>query len=232
MAAIGKGLAIFWLLIYLFYNSLWAGVLFSPGLLLFYKKWKKDCLRKKEHEFRLQFGEALKTFMTALNVGYSVENAIRTIPKEMKLLLGENAIIIREFSYIIRQLDMNITVEKAFLEFAERVNIEELYNFATVFSILKRSGGDMIQALKNTIGKICTAMEVQREIETMIAAKRMEFKVMTVIPLGIIVYMKISFPEFMSVLYRSIAGSFVMTGCLFSYVGAWYLGEKILEIEV
>lgn len=73
---------------------------------------------------------------------------------------------------------------------------------------------------------------VQREIETMIAAKRMEFKVMTVIPLGIIVYMKISFPEFMSVLYRSIAGSFVMTGCLFSYVGAWYLGEKILEIEV
>lgn len=220
------------MLIYLFYNSLWAGFFCSPGLIFFYKKWKRACLKKKEQEFRFQFGEALKTFVTALNVGYSVENAVRTIPKEMKLLLGEDAVIIREFSYIIRQLDMNVTVEKAFLEFAERVNAEELHNFVTVFSILKRSGGDMIQALKNTIGKICTAMEVQREIETMIAAKRMEFKVMTVIPLGIIVYMKISFPEFMSVLYGSFGGSLVMTGCLFSYVGAWYIGEKILEIEV
>lgn len=66
----------------------------------------------------------------------------------------------------------------------------------------------------------------------MIAAKKMEFQIMTMIPLGIIVYMKISFPEFMSVLYGSVAGVVVMSGCLAIYIGAWYLGKRMLEIEV
>lgn len=200
--------------------------------ILYYRNWKKECIQKKEQEFRIQFGEALQTLVTALNIGYSIENAIRAVPKEVKPLLGKDAVIIREFSYMIRQLDMNVTAEKAFHEFAERVKSEELWNFVTVFTILKRSGGDMIHVLRGTIGQIVVGMEVKREIETMIAAKKMEFKVMTMIPLGIIVYMKVSFPEFMSVLYKSTGGIMVMTGCLFLYIGAWYLGKRMLEIEV
>ena len=232
MVAAIKGIGIFGLLIYLFYNAVLAGGILSPCLIFYYKNWKREYVRKKEQEFRMQYGEALKAFMTALNVGYSVENAIRTIPKEMKLLFGNDAVIIREFSYMIRQLEMNVTVEKAFYEFAGRVKSEELYSFVTVFTTLKRSGGDMIQVLKNTIDKICTGMEVKQEIETMIAAKKMEFQIMTMIPLGIIVYMKISFPEFMSVLYGSVAGVVVMSGCLAIYIGAWYFGKRMLEIEV
>ena len=232
MIAVCKGIGIFVLLIYLFYNSVIAGIILSPCLCIYYINWKREYIRKKEQEFRQQFGEALKAFMTALNVGYSVENAIRSIPKEMKLLFGNKAVIIREFSYMIRQLEMNVTAERAFREFAGRVKSEEVYSFVTVFTTLKRSGGDMIQVLKHTIDKICTSMEVKREIETMIAAKKMEFRIMTMIPLGIIVYMKISFPEFMSVLYRSTVGVVVMSGCLLIYIGAWYLGKRMLEIEV
>lgn len=231
MAAV-RGIIVFLFLIYLFYHSFWATVVLSPGLLLYYRSWKRECLKKKEQEFRIQFGEALKVLLTALNIGYSMENAIRTIPKEMKTLLGKDAVIIREFSYMIRQLDMNVTAEKAFQDFSARAKSEELQNFVTVFSILKRSGGDMIRVLKTTIENICTSMEMKREIETMIAAKKMEFKVMTIIPLGIIVYMKVSFPEFMSVLYGSTTGTMVMTGCLALYAGAWYLGKRMLEIEV
>ena len=220
------------MLIYLFYHSVIAGIILSPCLILYYTNWKKEYIRKKEQEFRQQFGEALKAFMTALNVGYSVENAIRSIPKEMKLLFGNDAVIIREFSYMIRQLEMNVTAERALREFAGRVKSEEVYSFVTVFTTLKRSGGYMIQVLKHTIDKICVSMEVKREIETMIAAKKMEFRIMTMIPLGIIVYMKISFTEFMSVLYGSTVGVVVMSVCLLIYTGAWYLGKRMLEIEV
>lgn len=220
------------MLLYLFYNSPWVGILFSPVLMFYYRSWMQECIKKKEQEFRIQFGEALKTLVTALNIGYSVENAIRAVPKEMKPLFGKDAVIIREFSYMIRQLDMNVTAERAFWELSERIKNEELLNFVTVFTTLKRSGGDMLYVLRGTIDKIYTGMEVKREIETMIAAKKMEFKVMTMIPLGIIVYMKVSFPEFMSVLYKSAVGMTIMTGCLFLYVGAWYFGKRMLEIEV
>ena len=53
------------MLIYLFYHSLIAGIILSPCLILYYTNWKKEYIRKKEQEFRQQFGEALKAFMTA-----------------------------------------------------------------------------------------------------------------------------------------------------------------------
>lgn len=189
-------------------------------------------MQTKENEFRIQFCEALRVFVTALSVGYSVENAIREVPKEMRLLFGERAVIIREFSYMIRQLEMNVTAEQTLRELACRVKIEEVSNFVTVFTVLKRGGGDMIQVLKNTIEKICMRMDVKQEIETMIAAKKMEFRIMTMIPIGIIVYMKLSFPEFMEVLYDNAGGMSIMSLCLGIYTAAWYMGKRMLEIEV
>ena len=75
-------------------------------------------------------------------------------------------------------------------------------------------------------------MDVKQEIETMIAAKKMEFRIMTMIPIGIIVYMKLSFPEFMEVLYDNAGGMLIMSLCLGIYTAAWYMGKRMLEIEV
>lgn len=70
------------------------------------------------------------------------------------------------------------------------------------------------------------------EIETMLAARKYEFKVMAVIPFVMIAYMKFSFPEFMKILYGNPTGIGVMTACLAIYFGAYLLGEKIVNIEV
>ena len=74
--------------------------------------------------------------------------------------------------------------------------------------------------------------EVKREIDTVIAAKKMEFQIMSVIPLGIIGYMRLSFPEFMAGLYGNLPGAAFMSICLGAYIAAWRLGCKIVEIEV
>ena len=91
----------------------------------------------------------------------------------------------------------------------------------------------MIAVLKQTIETICMKLEVQQEIYTIrIVAKQMEFKIMSAIPMGIIVYLKVSFPGFLSVLYGSAVGKIVMTVCLIIYFVAYQWGRKILEIEV
>jgi tight adherence protein B len=55
---------------------------------------------------------------------------------------------------------------------------------------------------------------------------------MTMIPLGMVLYMKISFPEFLDVLYGNIAGVIIMSICLLVYVVAYEMGRRIVEIEV
>ena len=73
---------------------------------------------------------------------------------------------------------------------------------------------------------------VSREIEVAISAKRLEQKVMNVIPIVLLAYMKITSAEYMSVLYGNIVGIVFMCFCLVGYVGAIYLAEQILAIKV
>ena len=101
-----------------------------------------------------------------------------------------------------------------------------------IVNVAKRSGGDSISILKNAIKHMRERAEIQQEIETMIAARKLEFRIMTWIPFGIIAYMRITFPEFMSVLYGNLFGKCFMSICLAVYFSAWKLGQGIVEIEV
>ena len=66
----------------------------------------------------------------------------------------------------------------------------------------------------------------------MMAAKKLEFKIMCAIPFAMICYLKLSFPSFMQVLYGNVLGVVIMTICLLVYVIAFEMGKKIVEIEV
>ena len=122
--------------------------------------------------------------------------------------------------------------EQIFEDFAKRVRLEDVRNFANVFAAAKRSGGDMIAIIQNTVNQIGDKIDVRREIDTILAAKRYEFKVMAVIPYVIIAYMLLSFPEFMDCLYGNMIGTGVMSVCLLVYLAAYAFGVRLVKIEV
>lgn len=227
-----QGILLTGLLSYLFYGTILWTIFISPYLIWFMKSWREKYIKKKKQEFQLQFKEAIQAMSTALRVGYSVENAVREADKELKRMYRPDAKILREFQYMIHQLDMNITLENILRDFAVRVEDREVQTFVTVFAMAKRSGGDMIGIIRGAISQISEKIDVQREIAVMISEKRLEFRVMSVIPVCMILYMKLSFPDFMDVLYGNAAGVLIMTICLLVYVGAYEVGRRMIEIEV
>lgn len=226
------GIALGVFFVYLFYRTYKA---FFIGLIIFVyymREWERECMEKKKAQFREQFKDAMQSIAVALKVGYSVENAIRETRKELEQTYGRETVVIKEFLYMEHKLDMNLTAEQTVSEFAEKVKQEDAEQFATVFAIAKRSGGNMIATLEKAIERICEKAETEKEIATLISAKRLEFRVMSMIPLGMIFYMNFSFPEFLAVLYGTTAGTAVMTICLLIYGGAYILGRRMIEIEV
>lgn len=217
---------------WLFYNT-WIAVV--PLILVgiwYWHEWREECCKKKEQIFREQFQNGIQILASLLKAGYSVENAIRETEKDLRPLYPEKSRIRSEFGRMIRELDMNLTAEQVLKAFAERIDQEDVHNFVTVFSAAKRTGGDSISILKETVRIIGGKIETEREIQTVLAAKRLEFQVMCVIPLGMIAYMRMAFPEFLEILYGSIPGSILMTGCLGVYMFAYRLGKRIIKIEV
>ena len=55
---------------------------------------------------------------------------------------------------------------------------------------------------------------------------------MNLIPLIMILYIKITSPDLMEIMYDSLIGRVIMTGCLLVYGIAFYMGRKMVEIEM
>lgn len=231
--AVVKGNLLLLILAYLFYHSPTAYiVLFLPGNLLYLRQWLNGMSRKKEQAFQIQFRDAMQALADALKVGYAVENAVQEAGKSLSMLYPKDCRICREFRHMANELQMNRPVEQVFREMADRTEQEDVEAMTAVLVTAKKNGGDLVQILRQTIRQLCEKVEVRREIEVLCASRRLEFRVMCGIPAGMIAYMKLSFPEFMSVLYGNPFGVVFMSACFGVYAAAYVLGEKLTEIKV
>ena len=217
---------------WLFYRVFWSFlILWLPGVWI-YRYLVNEKIEHKKSVFLLQFREMTECIAQALNVGYSAENSFKEAVKEMQILHPGNSMIGEELTYIVRKIKLQIPLEQILEEFARRVELEDVRNFATVFAAAKKSGGDMIAIIQNTSVQISEKIDVKREIDIILAAKKYEFRIMCIIPYVMILYMQFSFPDFMEVLYGNAIGIGVMTVCLVIYGGACVLGLKLISIDV
>jgi tight adherence protein B len=66
----------------------------------------------------------------------------------------------------------------------------------------------------------------------MIAARKYEQKIMSLMPGGMILYLRLTFRGFVENIYGNPVGAGVMTVCLCVYACAFFLGRKLTEIRV
>ena len=220
-----EGTAVCAVTAYVFYRSFLAFVLMLPAGML------ELCRRKKE-ELRLQFKEAIQIVASALAAGYSVENAFIASVRDLEEQYGKEGMITREFSYLASQLKMNRTVEALLSSFAKRSGLDEVENFSVIFTVSKRSRGELASVVHHVVHVISDRIQVREEILTMTAEKQFEQRIMNLMPYLIVLYVDLSSPGFFSQMYETAVGRVVMTGCLVVYLLAWRVSGKILQIEV
>ncbi len=219
-------------ILYLFYKTIWMIFFLVPLLGPYLQEWKRKRELQLKKEFEIQFRDYLQSLSTSLKTGYALENAMREARKELSKQYDPDTRIMKDTLRMERLLQMNKTVEEAWIQWQEALDIEILNQFVTVFIMAKRTGGDSVEIIRRSIQNMCERMEINQDIEVLLTAKRFEFQVMSIIPLGILVYMKLSFPEFMGVLYGNALGVIVMTVCLGVYIVAYVWGKKIVDIKI
>ena len=229
---LAEGLAILLVIAQVFYKSFAAVLFMTPLLIPIIRRAKARRRERLGSELLNEFKEMAASVLTALKAGYSAENAMLEALGEMEFLYGPKAPICRELLIIRGGLENHIPLESLLDDFAARSGIEEIREFADVFAIAKRSGGNMTEILMRTIRIIQSRIEVENEIGVLLSAKKMEQKIMDVVPFVIIIYIGTTSRGFFDVLYHNVAGIIIMTACLGVYAAAYLLSEKIVQIRV
>ena len=217
---------------WILYQSFFGMLLFIVIFPLYRKSYKEKQKELRKQKLLLEFKEAMQSVSVSLLSGYSIENAWQEAELEMIELYGTQGYIAKEIKLMNGKVQMNQSIEELLYQFALRSSCEEILEFAEIFRFAKRSGGNFAKIIQNTMFHIGEKIETEREIQIMIAGKKMEQKIMNIVPSVLLVYLNLTSEEFLAPLYGNILGIGVMTIAFFAYLGAVLLAQKITNIKL
>ena len=223
---IGTGVAVG----YVFFDSWTAAVILSLIL-----AWKiqapfREYLRKKRlKKLLLEFKDLLETLTASYSAGQTTAKAFGDAKNEMSELFGEDADIVQELTMIQAGLQHNYNIEDLLLNFAKRCGLEDVESFANVFEVCNRKGGNLKQIVGETRSVINDKIEIEMEIQTMVAASKNELNIMMVMPFLIMISMR-GLGESMS--GNSFLNLIVKFTALAIFAIAYWIGNKMVQIKL
>lgn len=217
---------------YLFYEDPFVLLFMCPLPFFFMKLQEKRMIKRRKRELNYQFKDALVSLSVAIRAGYSPENAVNACSKDLESIYPAGTDIVEEFHYMQSRIRVSVPADELFRDLGRRSRVEDIENFASVLSVCRRMGGDMSAVIQKCAGMVADKIDVHREIETSIASKKAEQNIMSIMPAGIIMYIKLACPGFLDKMYGNAFGVTAMTVCLIIYAAAFFLGRKIVDIEV
>ena len=216
----------------LFYSHLLmaaGGVVIGAVAFLWFRK--RSLCEKRKWQLMVEFRDALASMIAALSAGYSMENAVGEALRDLTLLYGEERIILRELRDIRSRIELGVPLDELFYDLGVRSGVSDIVVFSQVYTTARRSGGNLVKVMKRTADAINEKTDIEREVRTMIAGKRLESLCMMVIPLMIIVYLRVFSPGFLNPLYHGMMGRLFMTFALGVYLAAVWWSRRIMNIR-
>lgn len=225
--------AVLFMVGYVFYQHVILSGIFALGGVFYPKMRKKQIIASRKNKLNLQFKDMLYSLSSAVGAGNSVEKALSVCLDDMRQQYNDpNAFIIKELELMVNRIGMNRTIEEVLNDFAERSHLEDIQTFANIFEIAKRTGGNLIEIIRNTTQIIADKIETQTEIETMISGQQVEQKVLTVLPIGLVFFMTKTSGDFMEPIFTTFIGRVVATFALVIILIGTLWSKKIADIKI
>lgn len=197
---------------------------------IFLPQIEKSLKDKRDKKLQKQFLDLLETLQVSLTAGNTVNDSFSNAHRDMQNQYSESDMIIQELAEITNGLSNGLTLEEMLLNFGERSNNEDILNFSNVMSNCYRLGGNFKDVVRKTSGIINDKIAISQEIATKISSNKMQLNVMSIMPIVLVAMLKVSSTSFAENL-ASFLGVFVTTIAVGIFVGAYFWGQKIINIR-
>lgn len=191
--------------------------------------YKNMQLNKRKRRLLLQFRDMLESVSSSVGSGRNVNDAFIGAYNDLYAQYGEGAEIVNELGIIKMGINNNISIEAMLQDFAKRSHEENIQNFADVFSVANRRGGNLRQIIFETKNVINDKIMVEQDIQTVISGKKNELNIMMLLPLIVVNQTK----AFQNGGTQDMVFSLIIKLIAFAmFVAAYILGRHMMKIEV
>lgn len=205
-----------------------AGLILSViGLAIVPRLYKKRRLRKVRNDFVNQLGYASDAMVNAMVGGSTKLEAFEYTARQMK---GE---VSSEFEKIAEDIRSNIGLDVALEKMAERVDMEEVYDFADSLSLLHEAeGGEKAISLLRSASKFIKEKSLIREkVAAYTSNIRFGYITAMIVVLFIAVFLYSIMPEYRWVYSRPEGKIVALAAMLIIGFGYWMVRNMIKNSE-
>ena len=227
-AALGAGAGVLVMTLF-FKNPIMMLIGGCTGALLMPICGTKQKEKKVRKELSLEFRDALYGLVVSLRAGRSLEGAFEASLEDMSP--ASLPLLYEEWKTICGRIRIGVPAETALTDLARRSGIEEIRSFARSVEISKKAEGNITRILTNTIQILNDRIETRNQIRLMLSKKRMEQRIMTLAPAGIIGMLTVTAPDYLKPLYQTARGRLVMVICLLLTFFSIFLTGRLMRFD-
>jgi tight adherence protein B len=176
--------------------------------------------------FTEQLGDCLITISNALRAGYSFQQTIEVISKEMEPPIGS------EFAMINHEIVMGVPLEEALENANKRIGSSDFELVVTAVLIQREVGGNLAQVLDNISYTIVERIRMRREIVALTSQGRMSAFVLLALPFvaGFVMF-SLNPKNFMIIFEEPMGQIAVIVGIVMEIIG-YFVIMKIVDVDV
>ena len=176
--------------------------------------------------FTEQLGDCLVTISNALRAGYSFQQTIEVISKEMEPPIGS------EFALINHEIVMGVPLEEALENANRRIGSSDFELVVTAVLIQREVGGNLAQVLDNISYTIVERIRMRREIVALTAQGRMSAYVLLGLPFVSAFAMYTLNPRNFMIIFEDPMGQMAVIAGLVMEVIGYFVIMKIVDVDV
>lgn len=194
--------------------------------------YKKTLMEKRKGVLLMQFRDLLYSLSSLTSAGRSVGQALEESVDFWKGTYKDDDYIMRELKYMTDRMKKGNETDVAVLrDFAERSDLEDVRDLASVCRTCKESGGNLPKAINRGADLIGDKIALERELKTIMAQKRLEGRIVAASPFVMTFFIRITSPEYLLPLTTTTAGHIITTAALAMIVYSWMIIERMNNIE-
>jgi tight adherence protein B len=179
---------------------------------------------------RLMFGEQLadnlQVLASAMRAGQSFAGALAVAvadaPEPAK----------REFERVVSDERLGVPLEESLGAVVERMENRDLHQVALVAALQREAGGNSAEVLDRVADTIRDRVALRRLISSLTAQGRLSRWVVSLVPVGLVVYMALVAPEYLDPLLKTTAGNVMLGLAITMGTAGSLIIKRIVEIKV
>lgn len=183
-------------------------------------------IARRGKAFNNQLGDTLVMMSNALRAGFSFQQAMELIAREMEAPIGV------EFQKVLSELALGASIETALGHMSKRVQSKDFDLVITAVLIQRQVGGNLSQILDTISDTIRERIRMRNEISSLTAQGKLSGIIVGAVPFAIVGFLYLNDPHYLQPMLDSTIGKLLLAAAAALELIAVLIIRKIVDIRV